>query len=457
MERLIMNDIKKWYNTNKKMCLLIDGARQVGKTYIVREFAKRYCKYFLEINLIDDADMRELLSNARNSNDVIKYLDTFYHDKLVPGKTLIFFDEVQECLNIVTVVKFLVDDGRFRYILSGSLLGTFMRDVRSVPVGYMQMMTMYPMNFTEFSMALGMPESSLSYLEECFDKVLPVDEAFHSRIMSNFRDYLLVGGMPAAVDIYLKTQSLAEIKSVHESICDAYRADISKYDKSKKNLITKIFDNIPDELNSQNKHFKYTSVDASRMNTNIENALLWLTTAGVAIPVYNVDSPELPLRASKTSSLLKLYMSDVGLLAYKYFDDNIQLKILADRPDVNFGGIYENYVAQELVSNRCPPYFFKNKNLGELDILAKIEGQAIPIEIKSGKDYKRHNALDNVLGSRNYGIEKAYVLSNYSKIERVDKKIYMPIYMAMFLKNRNENIILDIDKSPWPNPDHKEQ
>ncbi|MCD8201543.1 MAG: AAA family ATPase [Clostridia bacterium] len=456
MERLIMREIKKWYDENERMCLLIDGARQVGKSYIINEFGKRYCKSFLEVNLLENKDACRLLSRASSTEDILRDLDVLFPGKLVPHETVVFFDEVQECPDIVTAVKFLVLDARYRYILSGSLLGVEYENVRSMPVGYMQMMQMYPLSFAEFLMAYGVTDEILEYLRDSFTNVKPMDEVIHNRIMSLFRQYLIVGGMPAAVQRYLDVNTFSAVREIHEHILNTYRADIAKYDRSKKPQLIDIFDAIPEELNSQTKRFNYATLDVPGKTSFIENSFLWLTHAGVAIPVYNVEEPRYPLRMSKSHSLLKLFMNDVGLLDYAYFSDNVQVKILTDDSNVNFGAVYENYVAQELVCNGVKPYYFKSNNMGELDFVVEINSKVVPLEVKSGKDYHRHNALNKIMSVRNYSVEKAYVFNSSGKIETDEKRIYMPIYMAMFLKDaKPETVAIKRDNEPWVIPDRK--
>ncbi|MCD8200949.1 MAG: ATP-binding protein [Clostridia bacterium] len=449
MERLITEDIKRWYDENVNVCLLIDGARQVGKTYIVREFAKKYCKSFVEINLLENEQARVLLSGAKSSEEIFLYLRTLFPNRLIPGKTVIFFDEVQECLELVTAVKFLVEEGSFRYILSGSLLGVEMSNVKSVPVGYMQVLQMYPMNFMEFCMAVGCEQTVFDYLRECFVSVKPVSEAIHDRFMKQLKVYLIVGGMPAAVQRYIQTKDIAKLRDIHEYICNTYRADISKYDRANRPMIKNIFDLIPSELNCQNKRFNYSSVEQGRKSKYVENAFVWLTDAGVAIPVYCANEPRYPLIMSKSRNLMKLFLCDVGLLSYMYFDDNIQYEILADTGNINYGAIYENYVAQEMKGNGLVPYYFKSNKYGELDLLIEINSEVIPLEVKSGKNYKKYSALNNVLDVHDYNIQRAYVFNNTANIEAVGKIIHVPVYMTMFLKKeRRQSLIVDIDGMP---------
>ncbi|MCD8200716.1 MAG: DUF4143 domain-containing protein, partial [Clostridia bacterium] len=218
-----------------------------------------------------------------------------------------------------------------------------------------------------------------------------------------------------------------------------YEDNVSKYEKSSKLLLSEIFNLIPSELNAQNKRFKYTTIKPGRYTDNVENSFLWLTHAGVAIPVYCVDSPKYPLLMSKSRTLLKLFLSDVGLLSSMYFDDNVQVKILADDADVNFGAIYENVVVQGLKSNGLTPYYYNSHKFGELDLLVEIDDKVIPLEIKSGKNYQKHSALDRVLAVVDFKIDRGYVFSCNGDIRSEDRTVYMPIYMSMFLKKERKD------------------
>ncbi|MCD8201359.1 MAG: ATP-binding protein [Clostridia bacterium] len=434
MERLITKEIAHWYSQSRKNALLIDGARQVGKTYIIRDFCKKNCKSFLEINFTTvTPEVHKGFSEISSSEQFISLLTLLYGDKLVPGKTVIFLDEIQECLNLITTAKFLVEDGRFRYILSGSLLGVEMTNVRSLPVGYLDILHMYPMNFMEFCMAYGVGQPVLDDLRNRFWSEIPIDEIVHKRLSELYRLYLVIGGMPAAVQEHLKSHSLYEVARMQQSICEIYKADISKYDRKRKPVLANIFDLIPSELNSQNKRFVYNSISDDRRSKYTEASFFWLADAGIAIPVYCADKPQYPLELSKSRNLLKLFLCDVGLLASMYMD-GIQQKIMLGEKDVNFGSVYENAVAQELKSNGLTPYYYNSKKYGELDLVVEMDGVVYPIEIKSGKNYKRHSALNNVLAVDEYRIEKAYVFTN-GNVEHSGKKVYMPIYMSMFMQN----------------------
>lgn len=365
---------------------------------------------------------------------------------MIPGETLIFFDEVQECPEIVTAIKFLVEDGQYRYILSGSLLGVELKDIRSVPVGYLSILEMYPLDFREFCEANRVSQTVMDKLKECFEKKQPVDELIHEKMMERFRLYLIVGGMPAVVDAYIRTNNLKEVLRIQQGIVQLYYKDIAKYDKDNKLYLDEIFSLIPSELNNKNKRFIMKDLNENFRFSRYENSFIWLKEAGVALPVYCVQEPELPLLLSKSTNLFKLFLSDVGLLASMY-EDGLQLKILSREKDINFGAIYENVAAQELKAHGFELYYFNSKKQGELDFVIEYQGNVLPLEIKSGKAYTRHNALDNVLKEERYAIPQAFVFC-YENISTQEKITYLPIYMIGFLeKEKIEEYIYSIDLS----------
>lgn len=345
-------------------------------------------------------------------------------------------DEVQECKEIVTAIKFLVEDGSFHYILSGSLLGVDLKDISSVPVGYMDIYEMYPLDFEEFIIANGVSENIITALKNAFDNETEVDSVIHEKMMQLFRLYLIVGGMPAAVMRYLKTNNLQEVTEEQQSILRTYKQYISKYDKDSKLYIEDIFDLIPSELNNKNKRFILKNLNENFKFSRYSNSFIWLKDAGVVLPAFCANEPTAPLLLSKSTNLFKLFLSDVGLLAAMYMD-GIQLKILNKEKDINFGAVYENAAAQELKAHGYDLYYFNSKKQGELDFLIEQSGEVIPIEIKSGKDYTKHAALTNVLSNTEYDIKKAYVFHN-GNVSMNGKIVYCPIYMLMFVKKEKK-------------------
>lgn len=446
LERRIKQEIRDFLDGDRKEALMVTGARQVGKTYIIRECAKEIYKNIVEINFVENQQAVKLFENITGSKDILLRLSALTDVPMIPGETLVFFDEVQECPEIVTAIKFLVEDGQYRYILSGSLLGVELKDIRSVPVGYLSILEMYPLDFREFCEANRVSQTVMDKLKECFEKKQPVDELIHEKMMELFRLYLIVGGMPAVVDAYIRTNNLKEVLRIQQGIVQLYYKDIAKYDKDNKLYLDEIFSLIPSELNNKNKRFIMKDLNENFRFSRYENSFIWLKEAGVALPVYCVQEPEIPLLLSKSTNLFKLFLSDVGLLASMYVD-GLQLKILNREKDINFGAIYENAAAQELKAHGFELYYFNSKKQGELDFVIEYKGNVLPLEIKSGKAYTRHNALDNVLKDERYAISQALVFCN-ENISTVDKIVYLPIYMIGFLENEKiDEYIYSIDLS----------
>lgn len=430
LKRKIDKYIKDYYETTRN-ALLITGARQIGKTYSVRRFGKSF-KNFVEINFIETPEAVELFKGAKSSNDILLRLSALTSVPLVKGETLIFFDEVQQCPDIVTAIKFLVEDGSYRYILSGSLLGVELKDLRSEPVGYMGVKEMYPLDFEEFISCVGINGTVIDSLREAWLNRTAVDTFVHNKIMELFRLYLIVGGMPAAVSKYIESNNLQEVMTVQQDIIRLYKRDIAKYDPNNKLYIEEIFNLIPPELNAKNKRFILKRLNEHTKFDRVENSFLWLTNAGVALPVYNIEEPKVPLLLARSRNLFKLFQSDIGLLASQYAE-GIQMRIIKGDKDINFGSIYENAVAQELTAHGITPYYYNNKKRGELDFVIELNGKILPIEVKSGKDYETHRALSNVMSCDEYNLSEAVVFNN-DNLQVTGKVIYAPIYMVMFIE-----------------------
>lgn len=388
-----------------------------------------------------------MFKDLSNTKDLLARLSLFTKQKLIKRDTLIFFDEVQICPEVITYIKFLVDEGSYNYILSGSLLGIEINDLRSVPVGYLTIKRMFPLTFREFALNLGLNSSILENLETSFKEKKPVDDFIHKKMMELFRVYLVVGGMPAAVNRYIETNNLNEVIDIQNQIVNLYKKDITQYDKNNKLAIAQIFELIAPQLNSQNKRFIIKDIKSGVKFDRYENSFLWLKDAGFALPVYNVETPKIPLKLSKSRSLFKLFMSDVGLLASEY-SQGIQLKIISGDDKLNYGAIFENYIAQELTACEHDLYYYNNKKRGELDFLIEYDGEVLPIEIKSGKDYKVHRALSNIMDCGEFNLNRALIFNN-SNLKVEGKLTYAPIYMAMFLKQeiKDEDSIYKIDLS----------
>lgn len=432
LKRKIYKQIVDFYNNNPEKALMITGARQVGKSYIIEEYAKKNFKSYIRIDFIKNPDYVEILKNAGSAENILLRLSSVFGDKLIPNNTMIFFDEVQECKELITQIKYLVQEGSYKYVLSGSLLGTIFQDIHSVPVGYMSIIRMYPLDFEEFAWANGIGEKVFEVLADAYQNKMPIDEYIHKRLLSLFELYLVVGGMPSSITQYLKTKNLKIVAEEQLSIVDLYKQDIAKYDKEEKLYLREIFDLIPSELHSKNKRFILKNLNEYTKFSKYHNSFIWLSNAGVALPSYVASEPKSPLVMSRSTNLFKLYLNDVGLLTAMYGND-IQLKILNHETEINFGALYENVAAEELTAHGFRLFFFNNKKLGEVDFLVESEGKIIPLEIKSGKNYSRHNAINNLQKIKEFDIDKGYVFCN-SNVKKEDKITYYPIYMLMFLK-----------------------
>jgi len=255
LERKIYAQIEAFYKTDRHKAMMITGARQVGKSYIIEHYAREHFEHYIRLDFIAHPEYTGVFRDAGSADDILLRLSAMFGEDMVPGKTLIFFDEVQECKNLITQIKYLVQEGSYSYILSGSLLGTVFSEIRSVPVGYMEIVRMYPMDFEEFARANGVGERVFAALEECFRNRTAVDRFLHTRLMSLFELYMIVGGMPAAVKTYLETKNLTLVAREQSAIIELYKKDISKYDRDEKLYLNEIFDLIPSELNAKNKRF----------------------------------------------------------------------------------------------------------------------------------------------------------------------------------------------------------
>lgn len=434
LRRKITNRIEEFYKSNPNKALMIVGARQVGKSYAIGKFAEAHYESVITIDFIENPEYVSVLENAQGADEILLRLSAVFGDRMIPGKTMIFFDEVQECRELITQIKYLVQDGTYAYILSGSLLGTVFKDIVSAPVGYMDIATMYPLDFEEFAWANGVGEKVIDSLRSSFEQKTPVDAFIHERMTALFELYLIVGGMPEAVSAYLETKNLRKVADAQNAIIRLYKRDISKYDEKDRLYLNEIFDLIPSELNAKNKRFILKNLNEKARFDKYYDSFLWLKNAGVALPVNVVDEPKVPLLLSKSQNLFKLFSNDVGLLAAQYGNE-IQVRILQHETSMNFGSIYENVAAEELAAHGFALYYYNSKKFGELDFVIEEDGKVLPIEIKSGKDYYRHNAMDNVLDVTEYGISEGYVFCN-GNVETVGKVTYFPIYMLMFLHKK---------------------
>ena len=434
MERLLLEELKRWQNKADRKPLILRGARQVGKTTLIREFAKENYENFIEINFYEEPDAVKIFSGNLDAETIITNLTAYTRKPMEAHKTLVLFDEIQKYPNIRTAMKYLVADGRFDYIESGSLLGENFKEVVSFPVGFEEVYRMYPMDFEEFLWANGVQQSTFGYLKKAFNTTTPVSDSVHETLKKLFYAYIVVGGMPEAVQIYVNTHDIARVIFLQKEIITQYSHDVSQYveSNSDKQKIKAIYEAIPSQLNDKNRRFYVNALDKYAKLNRYENSFKWLSDAGVALPCYNVTVPQSPLKLNEKHSLFKLFMGDIGLLCASCME-NVQFSILNGDLEINMGSILENVMAQQLQSNGFDLYYYDSSKLGEVDFVVQSGTGVELLEIKSGKDYRKHKALNNVLSVSEWKFRKATVLCK-DNIQAESDIIYLPWYMIMFIK-----------------------
>ena len=432
LQRKAYQKLLDWKKDRNQKALCILGARQIGKTTLIRKFGKENYKNFVEINFISDTDAAGIFSGDLDVNTIITNLTAYTCQPMEPGETLVFFDEVQECPNVRTAIKFLVEDRRFDYIESGSLLGTKYKTVKSLPVGFEEIYRMYPMDFEEFLWANGVQDATIQYLKTCMHTKMRVLPAVHETMTKLFYSYIVVGGMPDVVQTYVDTHDIGKVIAVQTSLLDLYRQDISRYaDGNEKIKIKAIFDAIPSQLNDKNRRFMVNSLAPTARLARYEDSFQWLSDAGVALACYNVTEPQTPLKLNEKHSLFKLFMNDVGLLCAACME-NVQFDLLSGHLDVNLGSILENIVAQQLKANGYDLFYFDAKKYGEVDFVVSGGVHTRLIEVKSGNDYKKHSALDKIRSVSEWKFRDSIVLCK-GNLEVVDDVLYLPWYMMIFV------------------------
>ena len=430
--RKAYQQLLEWKNDPQKKALCVTGARQVGKTTLIRHFAREAYAHFAELNFLTDPPAKAIFAGSLQPDVVIANLTAYLRQELPPGQTLVLLDEIQECPQARTALKFLVEDGRFDYIASGSLLGVRVREVPSLPVGFETPLEMYPMDFEEFCLASGVQQSVLDGLHTCFAQQRAVSDSVHETMKRLFYSYIVVGGMPAAVDLFVTTHDMAKVIRFQREILELYRQDITRYAEREKAKIRDIFDAIPSQLDDKNRRFILADLNKSARQLRYESSFVWLRDAGVALPCYNVTQPAVPLKLNEKHSLFKLFLNDTGLLCAASME-NIQFPLLQGDLSVNLGSILENAIAQQLAVNGFALYYYNASRIGEVDFVVQRDRQALPIEVKSGRDYMAHRALDNLLAVEEWNIPLAYVLCG-GNLARRGKICYLPWYMTMFIK-----------------------
>lgn len=424
--------------------LVLDGARQIGKSYIIREVGQRLFRNYVEINFVEDSEGNRIFKDIRNAEEFYLALGMFAGQRLGNyDDTIVFLDEIQQYPQFLTMLKFLRQEKRYHFIASGSMLGIALRSTTSIPVGSIIRKRMYQLDFEEFVLANGFGIEALALIKDSLSQERSLSEAVHSQLMSLFRRYLLVGGMPDAVNAYLETHNIVKVREIQESIREMYSEDASKYeqDSGKKLFVRRIYEMIPSQMENKKKRIVAKNIRDRKGDrfSNYVDEIEYLVSSGTVVAVHAISNPRYPLTESAQKNLVKLYMNDVGMLTSRLYRNNIR-PILDDVRSVNLGAVYESVVAQELLAHGHDLFYYDNRQHGEVDFLIDdFSSLSIkPIEVKSGRDYTIHSALSRIVSNDDYHVESGVVLSNEREIRRGNKITYMPIYSVMFMGDSME-------------------
>ncbi len=440
LHRKIEQTIIDYLQNGSNKIMIIDGARQIGKSYIIRyvgsELLKDKFTNYIEINFVEDYLGDKLFENVNNKEDFYLQLSMIAGDKMKEKEnTLIFIDEIQQYPQFLTMLKFLKQDDKFTYICSGSLLGVTLAKTPSIPIGSIDVVHMFPLDFEEFLLANGFNEFAISSLKTKFENLESLEETTHNKVLDLFKKYLLIGGLPDAVNSFIDKKNIVEVRKIQSDIYDYYGDDASKYDKEHKLKIKRIYDLIPSSLENKKKRIVVQDIEnvKGKRFSSYQDEFDYLINSGIALEVKALSTPVFPLIESSGKNLLKLYLNDVGILTNILYKHNINA-VLNDERSVNLGTVYESVVASELKAHGHGLFYYDNKTNGEVDFLIDDYNNlsVLPLEIKSGKDYTIHSAINKFLSNKDYNVKKGYVLSNERKIFEKDNIIYLPIYMIMF-------------------------
>jgi len=434
--RKLESKIRKFLIESPDKILIVSGARQVGKSYLIRYVGKSLFRNFIEINLVEDKATNRLFENIQSADEMYVAISAMAKGNLGTAEdTLIFLDEIQEYPQLLTLLKFLLAEKRYRFICSGSLLGVTLRHTTSIPIGTIEVMQMYPLDLEEFLIANNLGTEAIESIRTSFQNLESLSEGLHNRVMDIFRRYLLVGGLPQAVNEFLVTRNIVRVRAVQKAIHDLYAEDAARYDQENRLNIKRMYDLIPSNMENVKKRMVFSEIEykkGARSKDYLED-VEYLISSGIALEVKAISNPKFPLIETESKNLIKLYLNDVGMLTGILYRNNV-VPVLKDIESINLGAVYESVVAMELASKSNRLFYYDNRSRGEVDYLIDDfeELSVLPIEVKSGKDYKRHSALSRFVSTPDYHINRGYVLSNSRQIEIKDKIIYLPIYYVMW-------------------------
>ena len=448
LERKFASFLERFLSKEVDKILLVNGARQTGKTYIIRYVGKRIFRHFVELNLKADSEGDRVFADVHTTDDLYMRLSGYSSEPLGDRHdTLVFLDEIQCYPHLITLLKFLNQESRYRFVASGSQLGVALSQTASVPIGSIVVEQMFPLDFEEFLWCTGVSREWIGSVKNSFIRRESLDENTHNLLMKRFQYYLLVGGLPEAVNKFLEDRNMVRVREVHRNIHELYRVDASQYDEAHKLMIRRIYDLIPSNLENRKTRIVYKDIEnrKGRRFSDYADEFEYLTNSGVALEVVAVSNPRFPLAESEQKRLVKLYLNDVGLLTSLLYGVNVNA-VLQDLRSINLGNVYESVVAQELAAHRFTLRYYDNKQKGEVDFMVddfqRLE--VLPIEVKSGKDYTEHSALNRFLATPDYGINRTIVFSNERKVFERNGVTYMPVYYCMFLQGdvRDGEVIL---------------
>ncbi len=442
LHRKIEKYITSHLQSGSDKILIVDGARQIGKSYIIREVGSKLFPNFIEVNMEVDKLGERVFAEAKTVDDFYLALSTVAGDKMKEKEnTLVFIDEIQAYDHLLTLLKFLREDNKFTYIASGSLLGVTLKTTSSIPLGSIEVKHMYPLDFEEFLIANGVGQLVLDTMRKNFAARASMPTAIHNKLLDLFKKYLLVGGLPDAVNEFLATKNITTIRSIQNEVHHLYGVDAARYEEAHNRLkIQRIYSMIPSNLGNKKKRVVAKDIEdkkGKRMSDYVEE-FDYLISSGIALEVKAISKPSFPLIENSGKNLLKLYINDVGILTSIFFGTNIKA-VMDDVASINLGSVYETVVAQELRAHGFNLYYYDNKKTGEVDYLIDdMEHLSVlPLEIKSGKDYQVHSALDKLLQVKEYNIHEAFVLSNAQQVEEKNGITYLPIYYVACLEPNN--------------------
>lgn len=438
LERKVYRTLLEWKETSNKKCLMVKGARQVGKTYIIRKFGNKEYSSFIEINFIKQPELKDVFSGNLSAENIYKRMTAFIQNiTLIPGDTLIFLDEIQNCGNARTALKFLAEDGRYDVITSGSLLGlTYAengdRDAEepaSVPTGYEDHITMYSLDFEEFLWAEGYGRNAVEVLKEYFDSRSKVPDSLNEKYENLFREYIVVGGMPEVVADYVENHDFNKVAALQRQLIENYRLDISKHAKgAEKVKVRSCYDAIPRQLAKELKKFQYSTVEKGRTSKKYGGSVQWLKDSALVHASYNVREVNIPLKGNSNEDQFKLYINDTGLLCAMYGPEIKTIILNNTIKGSAKGGIYENIISESLIKAGYELYYYKPDDSRELEFLIEKDGEVIPVEVKAGNTATK--SLNGFIDKYQPTYAYKFISGN---IGQVDSKITLPHYMVMFI------------------------